>query len=243
MWLTTFSRSFDSEDQKGTTTRRSSSTRRELEPDRDTLLTDELVRRILAYVPPDELLNAVSLTSTRWARLVRDDSFWRYDMESSAKLLASTAPHREDDSLISPKGQHVFTKHQLQRYALYRAATSKHSHHAHEQLHTLHWLQYGSVLTARREANLVLAQRRNRTTCLASTTDRPKETITNVLRSSENVRRYGSMFGWWSSRPTALPDQRTETLLLATQAPVSLLNTVHIKPLLDPYVGHVVYHW
>jgi hypothetical protein len=39
-------------------------------------LPDDLVRNILGWVPPGEVIQSVALVSTRFARLVREESFW-----------------------------------------------------------------------------------------------------------------------------------------------------------------------
>ena len=206
-------------------------------------LTDEILFLVLSFVPPGDLLRKVCTSCTRFAAAIQSDTFWIKSTASSATLLEKVNP-----SLC-------LSKHQLQQYSLFDAAVKNSRHDdTTTTTTTLKLLQHGSVLCTRETA--VQLRRQGKRTCAASTTDRPTESLENVLsvshdNNNDGDRIAGSIFfrrfrfsqQWWSSRPTPEPDTRTEVLLFTTCAPLCLLTQVLVKPLLDPYVGHVVYSW
>lgn len=193
------------------------------------ILTEDLLLWVLTFVPPSDLLRNGCLVCTRFYGALRQEQFWR-SLESSKILL---------------KQQHMpmpLTRHQFQRYGLFRdAVTAK----QYGILATV--LEEGSVLETTGEA--IRLKRNGRLVCAASTTDRPSEELENVLPS--RVAQGGYNFlgrnhflrKWWSSRPTPEPDTRSEVLLFTTRAPVCVITQIHVKPLLDPYVGHTIYSW
>lgn len=198
-------------------------------------LTDEMLFLVLSFVPPEDLLRKVCTSCTRFAAAIQSDTFWIKSMPSSATLLEKANP------LVC-----ILNKHQLQRYSLFDAAFRT------ETKTTQGLLQHGSLLCTRQMA--IQLKRRGRLTCAASTTDNRAEGVENILKHADDHERapiFGGTLlgrllgggGWWSSTPTPEPDTRTEVLLFTTRAPLCLLTKVLVKPLLDPYVGHVVYSW
>jgi hypothetical protein len=247
-------------------------------------LTEELLRRIFTFLSPQQLLQGISCTCVHWATLVKDDAFWRQQHPSCRSLGCRTTTTRQmkqkENNLVSPVLPPSFTPtlHQLQRYAVFQQAVYYQQQHEQAQQQQqrpetttdqktasllLYQLQHGSVLTTRKEGwrtHMTM----QRATCVASTTDRPGEAVTNVLPVPAVVQAFSQRFGrghfagtaaavaamtaaagqgWWSSQPTVHPDDRNETILVTTKAPVTIVTQIQIKPLLDPYVGHVVYSW
>ena len=190
-------------------------------------LTEELLLWVLTFVPPSDLLRNGCLVCTRFNRVLLKIVFWK-SLESSEILLKKKMPL-------------PLTKHQLQRYALHRSATTM------NQKGILVILEEGSVLSTAEEARRL--KRNGLLVCAASTTDRPSEELENVL-SSRTIPTGYNFLGrlhflrkWWSSRPTPEPDTRNEVLLFATRAPVCIITQILVKPLLDPYIGHTIYSW
>ena len=208
-------------------------------------LTEEILYLILSFVPPLDLLRTVCLCCTRFSEAIQSELFWQKSMPSTAKLF------HHDDDLESLR----LSRHHLQRYAVYDDAVNS------GDKMTLELLQHGSILSTR-EVSLRLRSQGKRT-CAASTTDRVTESIENVLPLSSSAasssssrsgspepgsatsffHRFRFSQTWWSSRPTPQPDTRNEVLLFTTRAPLCLMTQVQVKPLLDPYMGHVVYSW
>ena len=199
-------------------------------------LSDELVGSVLSFVPPLDLLRSTIQTCQRFRDILNGDEFWQKGIDSSARLL--------DNNKRLPI---ALTTHQLQLYSLYDS-TLVVAEEEKEEEEILALLQHGSVLPSFEVAQQLKATRRF--TCAASTTDRFSECIENVLQDDSRAPRISTMFRqfllpttWWSSQPTPAPDSRNEILLFATRYPTCVLTTVRIKPLLDPYLGHVVYSW
>lgn len=186
-------------------------------------LSDELVAYVLSFVPPLDLLRSASLTCARFSALLRDDNFWKRSQSCN-------------EMLRMKHGDYSFTTHQLQRYALYNAAAAGVNEEA------LDILQHDTVLpTYETVRNL---KQKGRSTCAASTTDRPSEAVENILTSLRAPSVFHRFLRtWWSSTPTIQPDARNEVLMFATKYPTSLMTEVHLQPLRDPYIGHVVYSW
>jgi hypothetical protein len=169
-------------------------------------LSDELLFWTLEWVPPIDLLRSTTLVSKRYAALIQSEKFWRCHP-------------------LSPTGS--LTKHQLQRCCLYMASVSS---------EVPIFLQPGSVLLSREEANIIRDDLGKRT-CAASTTDFLQESLENVL--SDGNQDDGTVplplnrLRWWSSKPSPTKESN-EVLLFTTRYPVALISEVKIKPLLDP---------
>jgi len=203
-------------------------------------VSDDLVLRILAFVPAMDLLCATCMTSNRFARAISSDLLWLHRFSTSLS-----------DSII-------LTKRQRQRYCVYLEWVSLNQNQNQSNISDIATappacLRFGSVLPSRLDAfNFV---RIGRICAGASSTDHPHERLEQVLldtdesitdfegESPEIPESNHRQRRWWSSQGYDNADSN-DLLLLATRYPLTMISSIAIKPLKDPYsLGGVVYTW
>jgi hypothetical protein len=209
------------------------------------LLSDELLRLILDFVPSLELLRSTVHASKRFALQIQQKSFWQNHVP------------RSDIT-------NCFTRHQLQCYCICEESARKNN----TSDSTPTCLKTGSVLISRPKAREWLSPSeegsngRSRVVCIASTTDHANENLENVLPDPnddvdterfaprERVALARGIFAfmipprerWWSSRPSHTQD-KGERLLFSLKYPECIVSEVWIKPLRDPFHDEPVYTW
>ena len=151
-------------------------------------LSDELVRHVLSWLTPLELLQSVCLVSKRFARQLlhdNDDDESNGDSSSSIWRTSMSVPKNE----IAQR----FTLHQLHRYCMFEMARKATTNTIDDKNNNTgieekkdrdfaakvpSFLKYGSMLVFKSQTRYVEANR----VCLASTTDhRQSESLVNVL--------------------------------------------------------------
>mmetsp|Transcript_2382 Transcript_2382/g.3523 ORF Transcript_2382/g.3523 Transcript_2382/m.3523 type:complete len:382 (+) Transcript_2382:1-1146(+) len=202
-------------------------------------LPDHLLVESLMWVDPMDLLLSATRVSVRFASTIRDEHFWKL-------LITNLGSHEKADLSC-------LTLVQLQRCCLFqvfakeKAANDDGEEEEKEKDKSiLKALEFGSILPTK-ETSLLLKLGSFRT-CLASTTDHENEFIENVISDRSTRKNYEGIpplrrrVSYWSSKPSATPES-DETLLFTTKYPDTLISTVRIKPLRDPYLGDRCYTW
>ena len=213
-------------------------------------LHDDLLCLIFAHIPAQDLLQRTNRTCRRFARILRDSSFW----EKRARSTKKQGPHFSMSGI-------PMTVMQYQRIAMLGESLVVSSHKtlggcnpnnnnttqtASSEAPTPqipNCLEYGSLLTMRDRARQLRVG--GQWTCAASSTDHARECLEQVLpeqtdATSNDEGPDSTGTRWWSSQPTPLPNT-SEALAMATRAPLTVISRLKIKPLRDPFPStHIV---
>lgn len=185
-------------------------------------LTDELLTLVLHSVPPNDLILSASLVSKRFHTLIARHGFWQ-----AYRLAPSEGDH-----------DHSLNTHQLQRASVFafqnqsRNDNNDNTNNQEPSSSQSLLLDYDSAVSYLRN---------DRRVCVASSTDHISESLENTLQGRQQQQDENR---WWSSQPQQ--QDSVDTLLYAFQYPISILNSVRILPLVDPYRmidDPVVYSW
>ncbi len=230
-------------------------------------LPDEILRHVLIFLDPTEILLDIVHCSTRLAQISSSDNFWRFKCIDQ---------YLNDNSLpLTPSGVPELTTKQLQQCCIisYRRKTCG-NWLAPERNENDLYCWPGLILPTRAEAKRELRidddenenNDDNGRYCLCSSRDRGEEAIENVLAENDynweeivrdhNTRedaddysqRFVSDFDrcYWSSAPSNLskPEDTNEVLLFTTKRR-AIITEVAIKPLLEPFslFMNTVFRW
>jgi hypothetical protein len=151
-------------------------------------LSDELVRHILSWLTPLELLQSVYLVSKRFARQLLHDGGDAGDDDENVS--SSSSIWRTSMAVPRNEITQRFTLHQLQRYCMFETARKESNSINNNKASNIEtkdsdfvakvpaFLKYGSMLVFKSQALSLQANR----VCLASTTDHLlNEGLENVL--------------------------------------------------------------
>ena len=186
-----------------------------------TTIPHEVQSLIFSYIPPNELINSVSVVNQDWSKIVHDKYLWGQFKKNAC------------DSF--PEYLNLY---QLQRCCViihYLAKLcGKEDKYNESNVPKIFCPQ--SILPTREFARKSLSH--GRAVCLASSTDHDYEGIENVLFSrEEEIDGYkkmpiSTMNCYWSSkeRPSEAPGTYDEELLFTTKHPDVLLHQIKIKP-------------
>ncbi len=221
-------------------------------------LPDEILRHVLIFLDPVEILLDIVRCSRRLTEIASSDNFWRF------KCIGL---YIDNDSPTYPSDVPELTMKQLQQCCVvsHRRKTCG-NWFAPERNENDFYCWPGSILPTNEEA--VQALQNDYRHCLCSSRDRGEEKIENVLAMAETEYNWEEIVGehnsgevtdngnqdfvddfdgfYWSSAPSNLskPEDTNEVLLFTTKQR-AIITEVAIKPLLEPFslFMRTVFRW